>query len=214
MNMLATRKKKRSCQVSPEANGTMMTPEEFDSADFDNDWRYELINGVLIVSPIPSEEEADPNEELGHLLRSYQENHPQGAALNKTLPERYLRIGPNRRRPDRVIWAGLGRRPRKNELPSIVVEFVSGSKRDRERDYKVKRDEYLTLNVKEYWIIDRFERNMVVFVRLGGRIRKRVTRENQVYRTPLLPGFELPLARLLAMADEWAAGDEREPQAG
>jgi hypothetical protein len=27
--------------------------------------------------------------------------------------------------------------------------------------------------------------------------------EKQVYGTPLLPGFELPLARLLAVADRW-----------
>lgn len=27
--------------------------------------------------------------------------------------------------------------------------------------------------------------------------------EAEVYRTPLLPGFELPLARLFALADEW-----------
>ena len=36
------------------------TPEEFDSADFDECWRYELINELLIVSPLSAEEEADP----------------------------------------------------------------------------------------------------------------------------------------------------------
>jgi hypothetical protein len=30
-----------------------------------------------------------------------------------------------------------------------------------------------------------------------------VVREKDVYRTPLLPGFELPLAQLLALADDW-----------
>src|SRR5258708_5989340 len=70
----------------PSANGILMTPEEFDRADpddFEEGWQYEIINGVLIVSLLPFEEEADPNEELGYLLRRYQEDHAQGTALNK-----------------------------------------------------------------------------------------------------------------------------------
>lgn len=36
------------------SNGMLMTPEEFDAAtDFDELYSYELIHGVLIVSPPP-----------------------------------------------------------------------------------------------------------------------------------------------------------------
>ena len=63
--------KKRARPLGPEANGILMTPEEFDRADFEEGNRYELINGVLIVAPIPSEGEADPNGELEYLLRHY-----------------------------------------------------------------------------------------------------------------------------------------------
>lgn len=187
----------------PNSNGILMTPREFDRAEFEDGWRYELINGVLIVSPIPLENEADPNDELGYLLRDYRERHPQGAALDATMPERIVRTLENRRRADRVIWAGLGRLPRRHETPTIVAEFVSEGKRDRERDYETKRDEYMELGVNEYWIIDRFEQIMTVWTRQGHRNRKRVVRANQVYRTDLLPGFELPLARLLAVANRW-----------
>src|SRR5450432_1229757 len=117
-----------------ESNGILMTPQEFDDADpddFDECWDYELINGVLVVSPIPMVQEVDPNEELGHMLRTYGESHPQGKFLDKTLPERYVKTGRNRRKADRVIWAGLGRLPRKAETPTVVVEFVSSRKRDR-----------------------------------------------------------------------------------
>src|SRR6476620_6763712 len=96
----------------PESNGILMTPAEFDGAEFEEGWRYELINGVLVVTPIPLENETDPNEELGRLLRNYAADHPQGTALNATLPERTVKVNGNRRRADRVIWAGLGRRPR------------------------------------------------------------------------------------------------------
>src|SRR2546425_7316432 len=100
--------RKEKPAFGPESNGILMTPEEFDRADFEEGWRYELINGVLIVSPIPSLGEADPNDELGYWLRKFQEEHPQGTALNLTVPERTIMTGKNRRRADRAIWAGLG----------------------------------------------------------------------------------------------------------
>jgi Uma2 family endonuclease len=195
----------------PGDNGILMSPQEFDRADFVEGWRYELINGVLVVSPIPSDSEVDPNEELGHMLRNYQEDHPQGSVLDATLPERIVHTGKNRRRPDRAIWAGLGRRPRKHEVPTIIAEFVSKRKRDQERDYETKRDEYRKIRVKEYWVIDRFKRTMTVFSWKAGRATKRIVHEAQTYRTELLPGFELPLGRLLAVADRWPdEGEEDE----
>jgi len=184
----------------PDSAGTLMTPREFDRADFAEGWRYELIHGVLVVTPIPPEEVRDPNGELSYWLRLYQEKHPLGTALDGTIYEQTVKTRANRRRADRVIWTGLGRRPRRNDVPSIVIEFVSEGKRGRERDYKEKRDEYLELGVKEYWIIDRFKRTMTVY---SSGARTRVVRANQIYTTPLLPGFELPLGRLLAIADRW-----------
>jgi len=194
---------KRAKRFGLESNGILMTPEEFDSADFDEGHVYELINGVLVVSPIPSNEEVDPNEELGRLLRNYKEDHPQGAALDATLPERYVRTNGNRRRADRVLWAGLGRKPRRNEVPTAVAEFVSERKRDRERDYETKRDEYQEAGVQEYWVIDRFMRTMTVFIFRGGRMRTKLVKENQVYRTDMLPGFELRPAQLFSRSDYW-----------
>jgi hypothetical protein len=34
----------------------------------------------------------------------------------------------------------------------------------------------------------------------------RVFAGNEIYRTDLLPGFELPLAQILAVADDWKRG--------
>jgi len=184
------------------SNGILMTPAEFDRSDFEKGWRYELINGVLIVSPIPSSQERDPNEELGHLLRNYRDDHPKGAALNATLHEQTVEATDNRRRADRVIWAGLRKKPKMNDVPTIVIEFVSGRKRDRVRDYETKRDEYEAIGVSEYWVIDRFRRTMTVFV-FTGKKRTKVVKEQQTYKTGLLPGFELPMAQLFARADFW-----------
>ena len=109
----------------------------------------------------------------------------------------------NRRRADRVIWAGLGRSPKKGEIATIVVELVSARKRDRLRDYVAKRGEYPKAGVKEYWGLDRFQRYMTVFTR--GRKGKRLIKENQTYATDLLPGFELKATRLFRLADRWDA---------
>src|SRR5437868_1684112 len=116
--------------LGPELAGISLTPEEFDAVeDVDRDYRYELINGRLIVSPAPLEAERGPNEELGYRLLLYRDTHPQGSALDATLPEQIVITRSNRRRADRVIWAGLGRRPDpKQDLPTVVVEWVSESK--------------------------------------------------------------------------------------
>ena len=194
--------------LRPGMAGAMLTPREFDCAEWDGEGEiYELINGVLIVSPPPLEEERDPNEELGYLLRLYQEQHPKGAALDRTLPEQLIRTRRNRRRADRVIWAGLGRKPKRNEVPTIAAEFVSKDRRDWTRDYKVKKREYKAIGIKEYWIFDRFRRTMTVIINEAGGSREVIVNENETYRTPLLPGFELPLAQLLAAADYWAKPD-------
>jgi Uma2 family endonuclease len=188
----------------PDMAGALMTPEEFDLAEADPDdgCRYELIHGVLVVTPIPADAEVGPNELLGHFLLLYRENNPQGRVLDLTLPERHVHFPDSRRRPDRVIWAGLGRRPdTRNDPPTIVVEFVSAGRRSWRRDYIEKRREYESVGVQEYWIIDRFLRTLTVYGKLASPTGERVVAENEIYVTPLLPGFELPLARLLEAAD-------------
>lgn len=191
--------------LGPESAGMLLTPEEFDEVtEYDDRFRYELIRGVLVVTPIPAEAEAAPNDELGAMLRQYQHEHPQGAVLDETLPERYVRTSTGRRRADRVIWIGLGRRPDPAvDVPTIAVEFVSASRRDRRRDYLEKRREYYEAGVIEHWIVDRFLRNMTVYRNSSQGSSEVIVTEHENYETLLLPGFELPLARLLAAADRW-----------
>lgn len=200
----AALKQKRSRPFGPKSNGILMTPREFDRADFEDGWRYELINGVLVVSPPPLRNERDPNGELEYWLRRYQADHPLGRTLDLTLAGETVRTRVGRRRADRVIWAGLGRQPdAETDVPTIDIEYVSIGKRDWLRDYEEKRREYLALGVAEYWVIDRFRRTMTVYRNPPRLPAEQVITEAGVYRTDLLPGFELPLARLFAVADRW-----------
>jgi Uma2 family endonuclease len=194
----------RRLRLGPRSAGLLLTAAEFDRARFRRGWRYELINGGLVVSPSLSRKERDPNEELGYLLRRYKEVDAGGSALDLSLPEETIETREDRRRVDRAIWAGLGRDPEEGEIPTIVAEFVSEGKINQERDYVVKRSEFREIGVREYWVIDRFRRTMTVYIFGGETDQVRVILENQKYESPLLPGFEVPLARLLKLADRWA----------
>jgi len=191
--------------LGPDAAGVALSAAEFDVAEFDRGPRYELIHGVLVVSPAALPEERGPNETLGYWLRSYQEHHPRGAALDETLPEHDIHVGEDRRRADRAIWAGLGRMPRRDDVPTIAVEFVSAGKKNLTRDYEDKRREYEAIGIREYWVFNRFARTLTVF-KSGGQ--KLVIHEPDVYTTNLLPGFELPLAKLFTVADRWSQAAE------
>ena len=194
-------------RLGPRSSGTLMTPEEFDDRPewhWDDRFRYELIRGILVVTPIAGPAERSPNDELGHLIRLHRDSHPQGSVIDETLPEQPLPVGDERRRCDRAIWTGLGRLPDlEKDIPSIVIEFVSASRRDRLRDYEEKLREYTALGVKEYWIIDRFRRIMMVHQNRPAGVATFVVAEAESYQTDALPGFVLPLARLLARADDW-----------
>jgi Uma2 family endonuclease len=198
----------------PRDAGAPLTLDEFEAADFEEGFRYELIHGVLVVSPPPLEEERSANQHLGHWLLHYKEIHSRGSALDDTLPEHSLRTRTQNRICDRAIWTGLGRMPRtrgrvaRRDVPSIVVEFPSARPADQRRDYEEKRIEYRDLGVKEYWIVDRFRRNMTVYFWRGARWTKRLVAESDVYRTPLLPGFELPLSELFAISDRYGGEPE------
>lgn len=190
----------------PELAGALMTPDEFDAVeDVEEGYVYELVHGVLVVSPPPLPHESDPNDELGHWLRTYWQHRPD--VIDSTVPQHHIRTATSRRIADRAIWVGLGHIPdRRYDIPTIAVEFVS--RRDRQRDYVDKRQEYIAAGVAEYWIVDRFRRTLTVVRPSRTGPQDQVVAEAETYKTPLLPGFELPLAPLLAVADRWVAREE------
>jgi Uma2 family endonuclease len=192
--------------LGPEAAGVLMTPAEYEAIEeFDDAYRYELVHGVLVVTSCPLPEEAAPNELLGYFLWTYGKDYPQGSALDKTLTQQCVRTQTTRRIADRLIWTGLGRFPStRRDLPTIAVEFASAYRWERQRDYVDKRQDYQEAGISEYWIIDRFQRTLTVIRYLPTGVQEQVVQENETYQSPHLPGFEVPLAELLAAADREA----------
>jgi Uma2 family endonuclease len=183
-----------------------MTLEEFDATPpwrWKRGYRYELINGILAVSPPADITQSGPNDYLGYELHKYKVEHPQGASLDFTTHEFYISTQTTRRVADRVIWAGLGRVPDPDQdQPTIVIEFVSPGKRSRIRDYETKRLEYAEIGVAEYWVIDRYRRQMTLYRRPNDKVPEQAYGEKQTYTTPLLPGFKLSLAKLFAVSEQ------------
>ncbi len=190
------------------SNGSLMSLDAFQSIasdDVDRRFRYELINGVVVVSPPPDDATQGPNERLGNWLWIYSQQHQSGKVLDDTMMERAVRTKVGIRIVDRALWIGFGH-PIKSQRDraTILVEFVSLGKKAALRDYETKRDEYLEFGAKEYWVIDRFRRTMTVYFQSPANPAQRVVAESESYTTPLLPGFELPLKRLLELADQYA----------
>lgn len=205
MTVVALRKRRPVQPVillSPASAGVSLTPDEFDRANVEEGCRYELIKGVLVVSPATLFNERRPNEELGRLLLNYQQWHAQGASLDDTAWEHDVFCGENRRRADRVIWCGLGRLPDPVDTPTIAVEFVSAGKRNFSRDYHDKKKDYRRAGVTEYWVFDRFACTLTVSY-LKKKKPDKVFQRNDVFTSDLLPGFELPLKRIFELANRW-----------
>ncbi len=190
-------------RIGRRSNGMLLSPQEFDGIRrWEAGYRYELVNGVLIVHPLPAAAERCATDELGALLLHYKWRHALGGHLDETLPSQMLRVGDDRRLVHRVVWTGLGRMPDPDlEIPTIAIEFVSQSRRDQLRDYEIKRKEYIAVGVQEYWIIDRFRRRFTVF---RSDRQALILAPDQEYQSGLLPGFVLRLSELFAAADRYA----------
>jgi hypothetical protein len=97
-----------SVRIGADSAGLAMSPDEFDAiTEYDNSVNYELINGVLVVTPMPSRFERSANELLGYWLRTYQEQHVGGNCLIDIVFNDYLHTRDNRCRAGRS--SDLGR---------------------------------------------------------------------------------------------------------
>jgi len=107
-------------------------------------------------------------------------------------PDLAIYLTPPLQKRGRKVWRGW--------IPEIVVEVVSESSSD--RDYTLKREEYWTLGVKEYWIVDA-ERGQILVLRRGrGQWSETKMGRADVLETKLLPAFRLPCRKVLDIAPE------------
>ena len=81
-----------------------------------------------------------------------------------------------------------------DRVPDMMFEIVSPDKVSRDRDYVRKRAEYHRLGVREYVIIDRFQRSVTVLRLAPDDYQERILRIGDSYDSPLLPGLSIRLS--------------------
>jgi len=171
-----------------------MSLGEFEHAEVEQGFHYELSRGVVTVSDVPSRLHLLQVASIRDQFQSYKIMNPARIHIIAAGSECKLLIGDfeSERHPDLAIYLTPPPEIDDDELwvqwvPEIVIEVVSPS--SRQRDYDQKPEEYLRLGVKEYWIVDADERAMIVMRRSRGRWIEKSVRTPAVYRTRLRPGL-------------------------
>ena len=209
MKMLTTATRK--IKIGPQHHGRKMSLKAFEFAKTEDGYHYELSRGFIIVSEVANFYHACVVALIRDILGAYRLAHPDDIKLILNSMETKLVIleWESERHPDIAVYLTRPKGPKDRTMwrtwvPELVMEVISAS--SDHRDYVEKREEYWTLGVKEYWIVDA-KRELVVVLRRGKSdwIEKRLGPAG-VCETKLLPGFKLPCKDIFDAGAE--AGDE------
>lgn len=167
---------------------------------FPNDGkRHEIIDGDHFMTPSPNTKHQRVSFKLSAALANFLEIHCLGEVF--TAPYDVVLSDEDIVEPD-LLFISTARAAIITEKniqgpPDLVVEILSNS--TRKTDEVLKRKLYERYGVREYWIVDP-ELETVKIHRLTdqGYVRAaELTREaNEILSSPLLPGFQAPLAEL------------------
>ncbi len=165
----------------------------------DDGQRYEIIHGVLYVSPAPRLLHQFVAGRLSYFMTAFGFEHPLGTVL--PAPVDILLPGvANPVQPDVVVLSSetlpdLEEAKFFRGVPDLVAEVLSPKTRRLDLDVKLKA--YEQAGVPEYWIVDPKQRTVLLY-RLGHRGYKGPDRfgADEIVRSTVLPGFELKVADL------------------
>ncbi|MBI4530492.1 MAG: Uma2 family endonuclease [Candidatus Latescibacteria bacterium] len=165
----------------------------------DDGYRYEVIDGVLLMSPPPTPRHQDVCGELAFAMRVFVRHRQLGkvyeAPIEVVLPGIAAPV-----QPDIFFISterlGIVGRTRIEEAPDLVVEILSpgnwlADRREKFRAYEMAR-------VQEYWIVDPKQRTIEVYVlqeenyALAGRYGP-----GEVAQSELLKGFAVDVSEIM-----------------
>jgi Uma2 family endonuclease len=187
-----------SDHVKPATPGLKLTYDDF--VLFPNDGkRHELIDGEHYVTPSPNIRHQQISINLTLLIASWLETHPRGRLFYAPLDVVFSNFDVVE--PD-LLYVSNERShvltvPNVQGAPDLVIEI--GSRGTRKRDETIKRRLYERSGVSEYWIVDPDIDVVRVYRRTGDTFARPIelSREaGDVLTTGLLPGLDLPLARI------------------
>lgn len=163
----------------------------------ENGFRYEIIDGELIVTAAPARPHGVTAARLIDVINQHLRNHhpdwflmPQPINLEMETDQYTFHCEPDLSVFDQPFEAVL----RDDDLfPVIVIEIVSPG--NPENDYVRKVQAYAALGISEYWIADPRHRT-VSFLRLAGEEGRR--HYERMDGSALLPGLTLDVEQIFA----------------
>jgi len=184
--------------LGPDDAGRTVSSAEFAEAEFVEPWTYEREDGRLIVLSPEGQRHLDDSRPWRRRLSRYWIEHPE--VVEDLVIQAWARPDDA---TDRIGDIGIYLvtdapvRPIPDRAPDIMFEIVSPGREAHERDDVKKRREHYRFSIREYVVVDREARTVTVFSRSARGYRRRVLRPGDSYRSPLLPGLEIPIAEVL-----------------
>ncbi len=161
----------------------------------EDDQRYEIIDGHLLVAPAPDTCHQDWLGELYSLLRLFVKTHKLGRLF--FAPVDVVLDRDNTVQPDLVFVSAKNARIVQARAifgtPDLLVEVASPSSGRRDRTQK--KELYGRFGVKEYWIGDAAKRSLEILTLREGRYELRcATQEKGKLSSLVLPGLKFDVA--------------------
>ncbi len=173
-----------------------MTVDEYLVADLPEGHRYELVEGVVLVSPTPGINHDVIIARLHRVFVAYAERQPDAVAHVSQRAGVAIVSRQTVREPDFAIYApgqieaGKGK-TWKDVEPILVVEVVSPGQA--ERDYEEKRRDYWDAGVREYWIADGKRGGITMLSRGAADWDQSFFGAEQTFRSARFPDLEIDL---------------------
>jgi hypothetical protein len=198
---------KTKTKIGPQHHGRKMSLKAFEFAKVEEGYLFELARGYIVVSEVANFPHMRRVSVIRRHLDHYAvENPTQVYEILGTMECKLLiPEWESERHPDIAVYltAPKGRKDRtmwRTWIPDLTIEVVSESSWD--RDYTQKKDEYWSLGVKEYWIVDAKRQQVLILRRGRTQWIEKPLGPTDVCETKLLPGFKLPCQAIFDAAPE------------
>jgi hypothetical protein len=202
ITMLLTKRK-----IGLRDHGRKMSLRAFEFAEVEEGYIAELARGYLVVSEVANLPHGLRAAFIRKHLDHYDIEYPGSLYAVLTSMECKLPIPgwESERHPDLAVYLAKPKGPKNRTMwrtwiPELVIEVVSEGSRD--RDYTEKRDEYWTLGVKEYWIVDVHLEQVLILKRGRSQWTEKTLGRKDTCETKLLPGFQLPCQAIFDVAKD------------
>ncbi|MFQ5501930.1 MAG: Uma2 family endonuclease [Phycisphaerae bacterium] len=187
--------------LSPEILANIrMTVDEYLAADLPEGYRYELVEGVVQVTPVPGILHDAVVEILHDIFSMYKKQRPDIVAHITQRSAVTLLDRQTTREPDFAVYGPADMADKegktwKDVTPVLVVEVVSTDQA--RRDYEEKRKDYWDAGVGEYWIADPDRKMLTVLVRGSSDWSESRFDTSMIYEPTLFPGLDIPVGEIL-----------------